>query len=176
MLRYVILPAVLFVGVALAADDKPAMKETAKNPGFEKLKSLAGDWLKLDDKGNPTDSVGLSFKVTSAGKAVQETIVPGQQMEMVTMYYVDGKDLKGVHYCAMGNQPHLKLDPSALPNTLKFDFDGGSNMDPAKDMHMHEGAYKIIDADHIEASWQGYVNGKPAEGHGMTLKLVRKKK
>src|SRR3954469_10578440 len=99
MLRYAVLPAVLFVGVALAADDKPAMKETPKNPGFEKLKFLAGDWVKLDDKGNPTDQVGLSYKVTSGGKAVQETIAPGQPMEMITMYFVDGKDLKGVHYC-----------------------------------------------------------------------------
>ena len=51
---------------------------------------------------------------------------------------------------------------------------GGTNFDPAKDMHMHEGSITIIDDDHIEWKWAGYDQGKPAEGHGVARKLARK--
>ena len=40
---------------------------------------------------------------------------------------------------------------------------------------MHEGSITIVDDDHIESAWQAYTDGKPAESHKMTLKLVRKK-
>ena len=94
---------------------------------------------------------------------------------MVTVYHLDGKDVVATHYCALGNQPRLKLDQSALPKKLKFDFNGGSNMDSAKDLHMHEGVVTLIDDDHIESSWQAYKDGKPAADHKITLKLARKK-
>ena len=70
---------------------------------------------------------------------------------------------------------NVKLDAKSQSNKLLFQFAGGSNIDPAKDMHMHEGSITIVDDDHIEWSWQGYANGQRAEGHGVTMKLVRKK-
>lgn len=42
-------------------------------------------------------------------------------------------------------------------------------------MHMHEGTVKFVDDDHIEFSGAVWVNGKPAEDHCVTMKLVRKK-
>jgi hypothetical protein len=41
---------------------------------------------------------------------------------------------------------------------------------------MHEGSVKIIDDDHLEWCFQGWNEGKPAEGHQCSMKLVRKKK
>ena len=49
------------------------------------------------------------------------------------------------------------------------------NLDPAKDMHMHEGTLTFVDDDHIEVGGVAWVNGKPAEDHCGTMKLVRKK-
>ena len=40
---------------------------------------------------------------------------------------------------------------------------------------MHEGTLTFIDDDHIEFSGAAWVNGKPAENHCPTFKLVRKK-
>ena len=54
-------------------------------------------------------------------------------------------------------------------------FAGGTNFDPAKDMHMHEGSITWVDDDTIQWSWAGYKDGKPAAGHGVSMKLVRKK-
>jgi hypothetical protein len=107
---------------------------------------------------------------------VHETIFPGQPHEMVTVYHLDGKDLLLTHYCAAGNQPKMKHDPKAKENELKFDFVGGTNLDPKKDMHMHEGLITIIDDDNIQWSWVGYLDGKPVKDHHVSLKLVRKKK
>jgi len=97
-------------------------------------------------------------------------------MEMVTVYHLDGKDLLLTHYCALGNQPRLKADPKSPGNKLIFQFVGGTNLDPAKDMHMHEGSITFLDDDHIEWAWVGYKDGKAMEDHKMSLKLARKKK
>jgi hypothetical protein len=169
------LAAIALAAGARADDHKHAAKGDA-NPALEKLKKLAGEWVAVDDKGKPTDQVVSVFKVTAAGSAVHETIFPGAAHEMVSIYHLDGKDLLMTHYCALGNQPHMKLDPKGKPNELKFEFAGGTNLDPAKDMHMHEGSITLVDDDHIEWKWSGYSGGKPAEGHGVSMKLARKKK
>ena len=163
--------AVLAIGVR-AEDHK---HDGGKGPGLDRIKKLAGTWVAADDKGKPTDQVVSVFKVTAAGSAVHETIFPGAGHEMVSVYHQDGKDVVMTHYCSLGNQPKMKLDPASTDKVLKFVFAGGTNLDPAKDMHMHEGSIKWIDDDHIEWSWSGYRDGKPAEGHGVSMKLVRKK-
>ncbi|MDB5309338.1 MAG: hypothetical protein JWO38_3540 [Gemmataceae bacterium] len=165
----------LALAVRVVADDKHDAKEPAKNPALAQLKKLKGEWVAADDKGKPTDKLVSVFKVTAAGSAVHETIFPGSPHEMVTVYHLDGKDLVLTHYCALGNQPRMKLDPKSPANQLRFTFAGGSNLDPAKDMHMHEGSITIVDDDHIEWTWQGYEDGKADNGHTVSMKLVRKK-
>ncbi len=150
--------------------------ETAAAPaGLDQLKKLAGTWVAADEKGQPTAQVVSVFKVISAGSAVQETIFPGSDHEMVTVYHRDGSDVVLTHYCALGNQPRLKLDPAGPKGTLAFKFVGGSNLDAAKDMHMHEGAITVVDDDHIDWWWQAWKDGKPLDGHKVAMKLVRKK-
>jgi hypothetical protein len=113
--------------------------------------------------------------VTAAGSAVHETLFPGQAHEMVSVYYRDGEDLLMTHYCALGNQPRMKADPKSPPNQLHFLFAGGTNLDPAKDKHMHEGTLLFIDDDHIQWSGVCWEGGKILEGHCPVFKLVRKK-
>jgi hypothetical protein len=161
--------------LAAAAADHHEKAPAGKHAGLERLKKLAGEWVAADAQGKPTAQLVSVFKVTAAGSAVQETIFPGTSHEMVTLYHRDGKDLVLTHYCAAGNQPRMKADPSAPANQLRFLFAGGSNLDPAKDMHMHEGSITFVDDDHIEWTWIAYTNGKPAADHKVSMKLVRKK-
>jgi hypothetical protein len=164
-----------WVGIALVILASPiAADEKAKTP-LDKMKKLAGEWVAVGEDGKPTDKVITKFKVISAGSAVQETIHPGDAMEMVSVYHLDGKDLIMTHYCAMGNQPKMKLDSTGKANEMKFAFAGGTNLDAAKDMHMHEGSITWIDDDTIQWSWVGYMDGKPVKDHHISLKLVRKK-
>jgi hypothetical protein len=162
-------------GVGARGDDKPGKAPTAAAAGFERIKKLAGTWVAADAAGKPTDQVVSVVRVTAAGSAVEETLFPGQAHEMLSIYHRDGKDLVMTHYCALGNQPRMKADPNSPPNTIHFRFDGGSNLDPAKDMHMHEGTITFLDDDHIEISGVAWEGGKPAESHCPVMKLVRKK-
>jgi hypothetical protein len=164
-------------GIAAAAGLMAAtfMMQTraADGPGvdakkaFETMKSLAGEWKVTSSEGPPSKIV---YKVTSNGSTVMETYFPGTDHEMVSMYHLDGDDLRMTHYCAVGNQPRVKLDrKTSTPTELRFLFDGGSNLDPAKDMHMHEGRIFIRDAGRIETEWDGYQDGKKSGTHKFQL-------
>lgn len=159
----------------LTADAKQPPAKAEKHPGFETLKSFAGTWVQADDSGKPTDTVISVVKLIAGGSAVHETLFPGAPHEMVTVYHRDGKDVVATHYCAAGNQPKYKLDPKSTDTKLILAFAGGTNFDPAKDMHMHEGHVTIIDKDTIQTEWIGYDKGKPDAGHRVSMKLIRKK-
>ena len=178
MTRRLLVCPVLLLALQLTAycDDKTGkLPPPPTNSGLETMKKLAGTWVAADQDGKPTDQVVSIIKVTAGGSAVLETIFPGQPQEMVSIYHRDGADLLITHYCALGNQPRMKADPASPPNQVRFKFAGGTNLDPAKDMHMHEGTLTFVDDDHIEFSGVAWVNGKPAEDHCATMKLVRKK-
>src|SRR5882757_9108813 len=163
------------LGSGTRGDDKPGATSAASHSSLERLKKLAGTWVAADEDGKPTDQVVSVIKVTAAGSAVQETLYPGQAQEMMSIYHRDKADLLMTHYCALGNQPRMKADPDSPSNQIRFKFAGGTNLDPAKDMHMHEGTLTFVDDDHIQFSGVAWVGGKPAEDHCATMKLVRKK-
>lgn len=148
----------------LAADEAKAEPKAA----LARLKSLAGEWTSEASPGHPSQKV--VYRVISNGNVVMETLFPGTEHEMVTMYLVDGDELRLTHYCASGNQPRLKLDPKiSAPDKLEFVFDGGSNLNPAKDMHMHAGRIVFKDKNHIESEWDGYVEGKKVGANRLVL-------
>ncbi|HEX4588687.1 MAG TPA: hypothetical protein VH120_02080, partial [Gemmataceae bacterium] len=103
------------------------------------------------------------------------TLFPGQPQEMVSVYNLDKGDVVMTHYCVLGNQPKMKADRAAPNNQIHFAFAGGTNLDPAKDMHMHAATLTFVDDDHIEIAGEAWVDGKPAENHCGQMKLVRKK-
>jgi hypothetical protein len=133
-----------------------AAREESPHLGFSKLKALEGRWIgpAVWDQGGEKGNVQfeVSYKVTSAGKAVLETMMPGTPGEMVTVYHLDGEDLVLVHYCTSGNQPRMKLEPSSDPSDLSFRCLGGTNMTEA-DSHMHSARLRMVDADHIRGEW-----------------------
>ena len=104
---------------------------------FAEIKKLQGDWRgPAMMKGMPpSHSV---FRVTAGGSAVEEKIFPGSKMEMLSVYHMDKDRLLMTHYCAVGNQPRMKLNAGkSTARELVFDFDGGTNLNPRRDMHMH---------------------------------------
>lgn len=160
---------------ATRGDNTPAKATAPAHPGLEKLKKLAGTWVEADKDGKPTDKVVSVVKLTAGGNTVHETNFPGTPMEMVSVYHLDGADLVMTHYCVLGNQPRMKADPKSPANQIKWLFAGGTNLDPAKDMHMHSATLTFIDDDHIEINGEAWENGKPCENHCGCMKLVRKK-
>ena len=158
--------AVVNPGPLRADDGKGVDARTA----FQKMKSLAGEWkVEGGDHGPGT----IVYKVTSNGSVVMQTFFPGSEHEMVSMYHLDGDELKMTHYCAFKNQPRVKLDKAAsTPESLVFAFDGGTNFDPSKDAHMHSGRIKFLEGGKVEEQWDGYAEGK--KNHTVSFALSKK--
>jgi hypothetical protein len=164
------------VGLAAAGDDAPAKGGVEARAVFARLKKLAGNWnVELGATGKAADfkksvekhkdphaaQPGVIFKLTGAGSALVETQMPGQSHEMVSVYHLDGDELRMTHYCAAGNQPRFKLDRAkSRPDHLVFVFDGGSNLDPAKDMHIHGLQITFHEDGRVVSDWEGYMGGK----------------
>lgn len=140
---------------------------------LEKLKALAGDWEEVEPKTGPKGAVAESYRVTGAGSAVVSTLAGGTPHEMVSVYHRDGNDLVMTHYCAAQNQPRLRAK-TVTGNVIAMDYDGGTNVDPAKDMHIHAVKIELLGPDEIRETWIGWKDGKPEEPP-LVLHLKRKK-
>jgi hypothetical protein len=164
--------------VALLAAAAPAPAEekaaTVNGQRLEALKKLAGDWVEIDKDGKPTDKVISSIRVTSGGSAVQETLFPGSDHEMVTMYHLDGADLVLTHYCMLGNQPRMRAEPGKDVNTITFKFVGGTNLKSNDEHHMNQATLTIVGKDHFKAEWDSCKDGKAC--HHVAFDLARKQK
>jgi hypothetical protein len=139
------------------AGETAAGKIDAK-AAFEKLKGLAGDWTGTTGQGLATP---VTYRVSSNGSVVMETLFPGTEHEMITMYHLVGSDLVATHYCAEGNQPHFKLDlAKSTPTELVFGFDGGTNFDPGKDNHIHSARIAFRGDGQHDEDWAFWAGGK----------------
>ncbi len=154
----------------LRADDK-APKATTAAEAFERLKALKGSWTDNSGTFGEKGKVAVVYEVVGGGSVVMERLFQGQPHEMVSMYHLDGKDLVMTHYCAARNQPRMKAG-QITARRIDFDFAGGTNFDPAKDSHMHNGYIEFEDADHVQGKWFGWSNGKPSD-HAVGFDLVR---
>jgi len=162
-LVFVVLAAGAVAGT-VQAGETPA--EGAAPAAFEQLKALDGTWegeAQLEGSEPEAETTTHTFRVSSAGSVVMETMAPGTEHEMINMYHLDGDDLVVTHYCASGNQPRMRLaEVTDDGRTLRFAFDGGSNLDPATDGHIHEASLTLVDGDTVEESWVSYHEGEPA--------------
>jgi hypothetical protein len=162
-------------GFALSAPLLAVAQDAAQPAAaaFDKLKAMAGDWIDVDGSMGMKDRIAVSYRVTGGGNSVIETLFAGTPMEMTTVYYKDGRHIALTHYCAAGNQPRMRATTTD-GESLAFDFDGGSNLDPAKDSHMHAGRIDFLGPARVKAVWTGWSNGKPS-AHSPTFNLARKK-
>jgi hypothetical protein len=164
---------------ALLAGPAPSSAQGATPAGadpkaaFERLKSLAGTWegRATDEKTGPP--VTVVYRSASNGSVVMEDLFPGTDHEMISIYFLDRGELVMTHYCAMANQPHMRLDGKAsTADTLVFGFDGGTNLDPTKDGHIHAGVIRFL-GDAVHADWAVWKDGKEVAQNRFFLKRVK---
>jgi hypothetical protein len=167
-LAIVLTSGILAGAVAAAGDEKATSTGVDAKAAFAKIKTLVGEW-ESDISGEHAKAGGqhekavVTYRLTGAGSALVETQFPGTGHEMVSMYHLDGDDLRMTHYCAAGNQPRMKLDrASSGPDHLVFRFDGGSNLDVQKDHHIHGLEITFQKDGHVTSAWEGYSDGKSA--------------
>jgi hypothetical protein len=142
---------VLVLSMGIMVMPNPAGGSGAE--AFEKLKSLVGHWE--TDKTN-TNKATLDLELTSGGTAVLEKfhmVDNGKPVEMTTLYYLDGDQVKLTHYCMAGNQPTMKGSYAPETKTITFDLVSISNLKSSDDGHMHHAVYTFIDNDHFKTTW-----------------------
>jgi hypothetical protein len=140
---------------------------------FDQLKSLVGHWE--TDKTN-LNKATLDLELTSGGTALIERFQMqdnGKTVEMITLYYLDGEQLKLTHYCMAGNQPTMRGTYKPDTKTLTFDFENATNMKTPNDGHMHHAIYTFLDNDHFKTAWTFQKNQKDTFTEDVTY--IRKK-
>jgi hypothetical protein len=172
VLAFLAVVATFALAPRVVGDD--AHNKAPEHSGLDRFKDLAGEWVgKMTEDGKEWHDATAKYAVTAAGHTVVETLGAGSPHETVTVIHKDGKDLALTHYCAIGNQPHMKAKDEADAHKVEFKFTGGSNMKSEKDAHMHDVTYTFVDKDTLKAVWTFYQDGKQAGT--ATFELKRKK-
>ena len=146
-----ILMAVLLV--AGLAGSRHVLAAPGSAEAFAQMKSLVGHWEEL--KATEHKSI-VDIELTARGTTLLEKfhiVEEGKPVEMITMYYLDGGQIKLTHYCMAGNQPTMRGSYAPDTKTLTFDFENATNLKSANDGHMHHAVYKFIDNDHFQTTW-----------------------
>jgi hypothetical protein len=161
---YVVAFAVGLAAAVWAHDDK--MKMPSNSAAFNQMKQLVGNWKGMGPsmhQGEKPQPISTSFKLTAAGSAIEETLGPGTPHEMVDMYTDDeGGKLTMVHYCAMGNQPHMKLTRND-PKTIELETTNITGLNASTDHHMHGLTLTMPEPNKLVETWTSYSHGKPNE-------------
>lgn len=134
---------------------------SAASEGLAFLRTLAGTWAPLED-GQPAAQPSHVFRVTAGGSAVEETVFPGTEHEMVTLYFVQKGRLQLTHYCMKGNQPHMLAEPRAGVEGLAFACDGTGVASEAEG-HMHSARLHLSPEGRLVSRWQFVENGQETE-------------
>jgi hypothetical protein len=146
----------IFISLVLAAALGSLRQTSAAGGGaeaFAQLKSLVGHWE--EQKASEYKST-LDIELTAGGTALLEKsrmVEQGKPVEMITMYYLDGGQLKLTHYCMAGNQPTMRGTYAPESKTLTFDFENATNLKSPSDGHMHHAVYTFLDTDHFKTTW-----------------------
>jgi len=158
-LTAVALLMVVFLCSALQA--KEAAKDSPAAAGFEKLKSLAGDWEGQDAQGKAAKT---SFQMAAGNTAVMETLSPGDMEQMITIYSIDGDGIALVHFCPTNNQPRMRALPaSGNVSELTFAFQGAGNLPSLAIGHEHKLVMRFEAPDRLTETWTWRRNGKDTD-------------
>ena len=160
MKRFLLLSAVVAVSaIAHAHEHAP---KPAPSKEFEMLKGLVGTWKGSADMDGKKEDTTTSFRLTSGGSAIVETMGAGTPHEMTNVYHdVNGK-LMMTHYCAMGNAPEMKVAKSD-DKSISLEAIRANGIDPKTTPHMHRLVYEWTDKDHMAATWTSANMGKEHE-------------
>jgi hypothetical protein len=141
---------------------------------FSRMKELVGTW---ELQGGGPLKATTTFELTSGGSTLLERFElfqNGQKLEeMVTIYFLDGDQVRLTHYCAGGNQPNLVGAYAADSNTLTFNFVSATSLKSPNDSHMHHLVIQFLDKDHFHSAWTSQKDQKDSGTHEMTFARTR---
>ncbi len=160
---------VLVVGLGLLVASPVAVAESGSV--FEKFKALAGEW---EGQRSDGEMVKVSYQVLSGDSAVVEILTEfAEEVTMVTVYHMDGNDVRMTHYCSAQNQPRMKASSvSPEARVVSFEFVDVTNLAQPTDGHLQNLEITFKDRNHITQKWTWRENGRTTD-NTFTLTRVR---
>ncbi len=160
---------VLVVGLGLLVASPAAVAESGSV--FEKFKALAGEW---EGQRSDGEMVKVSYQVLSGDSAVVEILTEfAEEVTMVTVYHMDGNDVRMTHYCSAQNQPRMKASSvSPEARVVSFEFVDVTNLAQPTDGHLQNLEITFKDRNHITQKWTWRENGRTTD-NTFTLTRVR---
>ena len=157
--------------VTRAGEHQPAPYQGS--PEFERVKQLVGAWEGTSPMGKAGEKTRVEYRLTSGGSALIESLSPGNEGEMVSVYHDQNGKLAMTHYCMLRNRPHMTLAKSDAQSLELVFARKGNDINPAKEKHMHAVSFTFTDNDHIVQKWTMFDKGKNAGEVAFTLTRVR---
>jgi hypothetical protein len=155
------------------ADAGGGHKPYVGSSAFEQMKQLVGNREASMDMGQGPMTVKASYKLTSGGSALIETVFEGAPLEMVSVYHDNpDKKLTMIHFCAEHNQPRFILT-SMVGNKLIMGITKDSQSEVAQQKHIHNALIHIQGKDSMVQQWTGYKGGKKDKVVEMTFKRIK---
>ena len=147
--------AFLLTLVVITGLPRLVSSQTKAAPGFEKLKSLVGEWRGKDGEGKVVEA---SYSLTAGNTAVMETLKMAEGLSMVTIYHPHGEKLMMTHYCILNNQPRMQGvgDDRSLP----FSLVDVTNLPSPSAPHMRKLVLSFPDKDHLKHEWTLRASGQ----------------
>ena len=141
--------------VVLSGLPGPASSETKAAPGFERLKSLVGEWR---GRGGEGKLVEVSYSLTAGNTAVVETLKMADGLSMVTIYHPNNEKLMMTHYCILNNQPRMQA--AGDDRSLTFSLVDVTNLPSPNAPHMRKLVLSFPDKDHLKHEWTLRASGQ----------------
>ena len=149
--------------LALLSLSTAALAQSDAQKSFDTLKTLAGDWegpvtvVPPQPEMSDGKPLHISLRVTSRGHALvhemQESgtpLDPTKYDHPITMFYLDTDRLNLVHYCDVGNRPHMMAKKS---DGKTLDFDLVDMTGPNDHGHMSHVLFTLVDPNHHIEDW-----------------------
>lgn len=147
---------------------QPAIAGNPNVDGFEKLRSLVGEWETTLPDGK---TMRITYEEINGG-VIEERYRSEDPMwwNMSSIYYLDNDRIMMSHYCSWGNHPRMTATPGDETNQLDFRFLDMTYTQP-ENGYMKHVSFDFEDHDHITHHWVWHEQGKETP---LTLTLVRK--
>ena len=141
--------------VVLSGLPRLASSEAKSAPGFEKLKSLVGEWRGNDGEGKVVEA---SYSLTAGNTAVMETLKMADGLSMVTIYHPHNEKLVMTHYCILNNQP--RMQGAGDDRSLTFSLVDVTNLPSPSAPHMRKLVLSFPDKDQLKHEWTLRASGQ----------------
>jgi len=129
---------------------------------FEAMKALLGTWEGKAKMGGKDVATNVSYKLTSGGTAIIETLAEGTPHEMVLGLF-DSRQQSGHDPLLCGRQSARMALKKTDGKTFAFEMNGTKGIENPKDMHMHAVTLTMADKNHLKQEWTNYADNKKGE-------------